>query len=268
MSQRLTVRDIAARKNGTPLVVLTCYTAPMARILDAHVDILLVGDSLGMVVYGMPSTQAVQLDMMINHGRAVASHAQHAFVVVDMPFGTYEKNKEQALESCKCVMKETGCHAVKLEGGCEMAPTIKHLVEQGIPVMGHVGLMPQRVSTPDGFRTKGRTQDEAEAILADAKAVADAGAFALVIEAVKEEVARHITAQIKIPTIGIGASSACDGQVLVIDDMLGMMERTPGFVKKYAKLSDAIAEAAKTYASEVKTRKFPSAEFCFPYKKN
>jgi 3-methyl-2-oxobutanoate hydroxymethyltransferase len=267
MSQRLTVRDIAARKNGTPLVVLTCYTAPMARLLDPHVDILLVGDSLGMVVYGMPSTQAVQLDMMINHGKAVAAQAKHAFVVVDLPFGTYETSKEQALASCRRVMSETGAGAIKLEGGRDTAPTIAYLVQQGVPVMGHVGLMPQRVSTPDGFRYQGRTPQEASAILADAKAVAEAGAFALVIEAVKEDVARHITAQINIPTIGIGASPACDGQVLVIDDMLGMFERTPSFVKRYEELTNFIEKAVKSYASEVKSRAFPSAEFCFPFKK-
>lgn len=268
MTKRLTVQGVVARKQATPLVVLTCYTAPMARILDPHVDILLVGDSLGMVVYGMQSTQAVTLDMMINHGRAVVQNSQQALVVVDMPFGTYEKNKEQALASCRRVMAETGCQSVKLEGGRDMAPTIKYLVQQGIPVMGHVGLLPQRVTSPDGFRYKGRTPDEAEAILADAKAVADAGAFALVIEAVKEDVARSITSHITIPTIGIGASSACDGQVLVIDDMLGMMARTPSFVKKYANMSAEIEKAVKAYSTEVKARSFPSAEFCFPYKKS
>ncbi len=268
MAKRLTVRDIVARKRQTPLVVLTCYTAPVARILDEHVDILLVGDSLGMVVYGMESTLPVTLEMMIAHGTAVAKSSSQALVVVDMPFGSYQASPEQAMENCARVMAETGCQAVKLEGGREMASTIRFLVERGIPVVGHVGLMPQRVHALGGYRYQGRNEDEAATILQDAQAVAAAGAFAMVIEGVKEEVARHVTEQAEIPTIGIGASSACDGQVLVVDDMLGMFERTPSFVKQYANLSAVIEKAVKTYALDVKSRKFPSAEHCFPFKKN
>jgi len=267
MPKRTTVSDIATRKGKTPIVVLTCYTAPMARILDPHVDILLVGDSLGMVLYGMENTQGVTLDMMIQHGKAVVKHSSKPLVIIDMPFGTYQSSKEQALDSCRRVMAETGAQAVKLEGGKEMAETIRFLTGQGIPVMGHVGLMPQRVKTPDGYRYQGRTDAEAAAILEDAKAVENVGAFALVIEAVKEDVARHITAQVKIPTIGIGASPACDGQVLVIDDMLGMSGHTPSFVKHYAHLSDAIEKAVKTYVEEVRNHTFPSVEYCFGGKK-
>jgi 3-methyl-2-oxobutanoate hydroxymethyltransferase len=266
MAKRLTIPDIAARKNATPMVILTCYTASMARILDPYVDILLVGDSLGMVLYGMKNTQGVTLDMMVNHGRAVVQHSAKALVVVDMPFGTY-RSKEQALASCQRVMAETGAQAVKLEGGVDMAETIRFLVGHGIAVMGHVGLLPQRVATPDGYRYQGRTDAEAAVILEDAKAVEKAGAFALVIEAVKEDVARGITQQVKIPTIGIGASPACDGQVLVVDDMLGLSTRTPSFVKHYAHLAGIIEHAAKTYAEEVRNRTFPGVEHCFGGKK-
>ena len=248
-------------------MALTCYTAPMARLLDPHVDILLVGDSLGMVLYGMENTLPVSLDMMINHGKAVVQHSEQALVIIDMPFGSYQASKEEAFDSCARVMAETGAQGVKLEGGREMADTIRFLTERGIPVMGHVGLMPQRVTTPDGYKYQGRTDAEAAAILEDAKAVAEAGAFAMVIEAVKEDVARHVTSQVKIPTIGIGASPACDGQVLVTEDMLGLSGHAPSFVKHYAQLADAIEQAAKAYAGEVKSRTFPSAEFCFPKKK-
>jgi len=268
MVKRLTVLDIAARKGGTPIVMLTCYTAPMAVILDKHVDILLVGDSLGMVVYGMDSTLPVTLDMMIQHGRAVAAKSARALVVIDMPFGSYQASHEQAFTSAARVMAETGAHAVKLEGGCEMADTIRFLVERGIPVMGHVGLMPQRVNAMGGYRYQGRNEGEAAAILEDAQAVANAGAFSMVMEGVKEDVARHITAQVKAPTIGIGASPACDGQVLVVDDMLGMGGYVPSFVKHYAHVGDVVEQAVKTYTEEVRNRTFPSAEYCFPYKKN
>ena len=268
MSKRLTTLDIAGRKNGTPLVVLTAYTAPMAAILDAHVDILLVGDSLGMVVYGFDSTLPVTLDMMINHGAAVARGSKKALVVVDMPFGSYQASPPQAFAACARVMAETGAQGVKLEGGAEMADTIGFLVERGIPVMGHVGLMPQRVHALGGYRYQGRDADDAAHILADAQSVEQAGAFAMVIEGVKEEVARHVTGQLRVPTIGIGASPACDGQVLVIDDMLGLGGGyIPGFVKRYAHLADAIEQAIKTYGEEVRNRTFPSAEFCYPLKK-
>jgi 3-methyl-2-oxobutanoate hydroxymethyltransferase len=269
MVKRLTVPDITARKGAVPLSVLTCYTAPMARILDAHVDMLLVGDSLGMVVYGMESTLSVTLEMMIRHGRAVVQHSARALVVVDMPFGTYQASKEQAFENCAKVMAETGCQAIKLEGGTEMAETIRFLVERGIPVVGHVGLMPQRVHTMGGYKYQGRNETEALIIVHDAQAVADAGACAMVIEGVKEEVARAVTAQVRVPTIGIGASPMCDGQVLVIDDMLGLSGAyVPGFVKHYAQLSEVVAQAVKTYTEEVRNRTFPSAEYCFPYKKS
>lgn len=267
-TKRLTALDIAARKGATPIVVLTCYTAPMAAILDPHVDILLVGDSLGMVLYGMDSTLPVSLELMLGHARAVTSVSSKALVVVDLPFGSYQASREDAFRTCARILAETGAHAVKLEGGKEMADTIRFLVERGIPVMGHVGLMPQRVNALGGYRYQGRNDGEATAILHDAQAVAEAGAFCMVIEGVREDVARHVTSQVKVPTIGIGASPACDGQVLVTEDMLGLTGHAPSFVKHYAHLSDAIGQAVKTYAEEVRNRTFPSAEYCFPFKKN
>ena len=267
MAKRISILDIASRKGKQPLVVLTCYTAPMARILDGIVDMLLVGDSLGNVIYGMDSTLPVTLEMMIRHGKAVVKSSSHALVVVDMPFGSYQQSKEQAFESCAQVMAQTGAGAIKLEGGQEMAETIRFLVERGIPVVGHVGLMPQHFNALGGYRYQGRTESEAALILENAQAVAAAGAFAVVMEGVKEDVARTVSAQLPIPTIGIGASSACDGQVLVIDDMLGITASTPSFVKHYAHLSESIQQAAKTYAEEVRNRTFPSAEYCFPFKK-
>ncbi len=267
MTKRLSIPDITACKGKTPVVVLTAYTAPVARLLDPHVDILLVGDSLGMVVYGKDSTLGVSLDNMIEHGRAVVSHSSQALVVVDMPFGTYQESPEQAFSSAAQVMAETGCHAVKLEGGVEMEETIRFLVERGIPVMGHVGLMPQRVHALGGYRYQGRNDSEAKAIQQDALAVEKAGAFAMVIEAVPEKVAASITKKLKCVTIGIGASLECDGQVLVIDDLLGITARTPGFVKRYADVSAIIDKAAAAYAADVRKRKFPGPEFCFPFKK-
>lgn len=260
---RISADTIRNRKNTTPIVVLTAYTAPVARILDNHVDILLVGDSLGMVVYGMVGTDSVTLDMMIAHARAVVNASQKALVVVDLPYGTYETSKEQALDSAKRVLQETGAQAVKLEGGRERAEIIAHLVSSGIAVMGHVGLMPQRAKELGGFKTQGKTPEQAEAILQDALAVEKAGAFALVIEATVEDVARHVTSKLSVPTIGIGASPACDGQVLVIDDMLGLTARAPKFVKKYASVASVIEEAARAYAAEVKTRAFPSEPYWF-----
>ncbi len=269
MVKRLTAVDIAARKGASPLVVLTSYTAPMASVLDSHVDILLVGDSLGMVVYGFDSTLPVTLDMMINHGAAVVRGSKRALVVVDMPFGSYQASKEEAFHACARVMAQTGAQAVKLEGGAEMAETIRFLVMRGIPVMGHVGLMPQRVNALGGYRYQGRSDSEAATILHDAQAVEQAGVFSMVMEGVKEEVARHVTGQLRVPTIGIGASPACDGQVLVIDDMLGFNSGyVPGFVKTYAHLAEAVEQAVKTYAEEVRNRTFPSAEYCYPLKKN
>ncbi len=254
---RLSIPDVTRRKGGIPLAVLTCYTAPMARLLDAHVDILLVGDSMGMVVYGMESTHGVTLEMMVGHARAVVKHSAKACVVVDMPFGSYQESPAQAFRNASRILIETGAQAVKLEGGMEMEETIAFLVARGIPVMGHVGLKPQHVLTTGGYKYQGRTQSDRSAILRDAKAVERAGAFAMVIEATEETLAREITKAVGIPTIGIGASAGCDGQVLVIDDLLGMLDYSPGFVKKYAELSPVISDAAKRYAADVRARKFP-----------
>ncbi|MBF0307152.1 MAG: 3-methyl-2-oxobutanoate hydroxymethyltransferase [Alphaproteobacteria bacterium] len=267
-TRRLTCRDIQARKGGQPVVCLTAYTATMARLLDPHVDILLVGDSLGMVIYGMETTLAVTLDMMIGHGRAVVRASRQACVVVDMPFGSYQESPAQAFRNAARVMAETGCAAVKLEGGRELADTIAFLTARGIPVMAHVGLKPQSVHVLGGFRAQGRDQDEAQAILADAHAVAEAGAFCIVVEGTVEPVARQLTTEVAAPTIGIGASPACDGQVLVTEDMLGLFnEFRPRFVKRYADLSTAVADAAQAYADEVRSRAFPGPEHCFGVKK-
>lgn len=263
-TKRLTTRDIRARKGGEPVVVLTAYSTPMARLLDPHVDILLVGDSLGMVLYGMDSTLGVTVDMMINHGRAVMRGSSRAMVVVDMPFGSYQESKEQAYRNAARILAETGCAAVKLEGGREMAETIAFLTSRGVPVMAHVGLMPQAVNTAGGFRAHGRSEDEAATIRADARAVAEAGAFAVVVEGTVEPVARALSAEIDIPTIGIGASNACDGQVLVAEDMLGLFnDFIPKFVKRYADLSPLISDAVARYAADVRTRAFPGPEHCF-----
>lgn len=263
-TKRLTTRDVRARKGGEPLVALTAYTTPMARLLDPHMDILLVGDSLGMVLYGMDSTLPVTLDMMINHGKAVMRGSSTAMVVVDLPFATYQENPAQAYRNAARVMAETGCAAVKLEGGAEMAETIEFLTHRGIPVMAHIGLMPQAVNTVGGFRAQGRDQDEASAIRADARAVSQAGAFCVVVEGTVEPVARALTAEIPVPTIGIGASPACDGQILVVDDVMGTFnDFTPKFVKRFADLSPMISQAAAAYATEVRARTFPDARHCF-----
>jgi len=263
-TKRLTIRDIRARKGAEPVVMLTAYTAPMARMLDAHVDVLLVGDSLGMVLYGMDTTLGVTLDMMINHGKAVMRGSQAALVIVDMPFASYQESPEQAFRNAARVMAETGCAGIKLEGGVEMAPTIRFLADRGIPVLAHIGLKPQLVNALGGFRAQGREEAEAAAIRADARAVDEAGAFAVVVEGTVEPVARALTAEISIPTIGIGASPACDGQVLVTEDILGLFGTfTPKFVKRYAELGTVVEEVAKTYAAEVKSRAFPGPEHCF-----
>lgn len=262
--QRVTVPEIRGRKGGTPVVCLTAYSAPVASLLDATVDLLLVGDSLGMVLYGMENTLAVTLDMMIAHGRAVAGRAKHACVVVDMPFGSYEEGPEQAFRNAARVMAETGCAAIKLEGGVAMAPTIGFLVERGIPVLAHIGLMPQSVHATGGFSARGRDPAGAEAVLADARAVDRAGAFAVVVEGTVEPVARRVTAEVAIPTIGIGASPACDGQILVTEDIVGLFsDFTPRFVKRYAELGEALGAAAAAYAEEVRNRTFPGLEHCF-----
>ena len=256
--KRISVPDIAGRKGGEPIVCLTAYDAPMAALLDPHCDVLLVGDSLGMAVHGLPNTVGVTLEMMILHGQAVMRGAKRAMVVVDMPFGSYEGGKEVAYANCVRVMKETGAQAVKLETSIEMAEIVAFLVKRGIPVMGHVGLRPQAILAEGGFKAKGRTESERDRVLAEAKAVAEAGAFCIVIEGVAESLAREITETIDAPTIGIGASAACDGQVLVVNDMLGMFDWTPKFVRKYADLRTEIDRAASAFASDVKTRRFPA----------
>lgn len=256
--KRITVPDIAGRKGGEPIVCLTAYDAPMAALLDPHCDVLLVGDSLGMAVHGLPNTVGVTLEMMILHGQAVMRGAKRAMVVVDMPFGSYEGGKEVAYANCVRVMKETGAQAVKLETSIEMAEIVAFLVKRGIPVMGHVGLRPQAILAEGGFKAKGRTESERDRVLAEAKAVAEAGAFCIVIEGVAESLAREITETIDAPTIGIGASAACDGQVLVVNDMLGMFDWTPKFVRKYADLRTEIDRAAAAFASDVKIRRFPA----------
>jgi 3-methyl-2-oxobutanoate hydroxymethyltransferase len=262
---RLTTKDIT--KSAAPIVCLTAYTAPVARLLDPHVDILLVGDSVGMVLYGYPDTLSVTLDMMVAHGGAVARSTQHALVVVDMPVGTYERSPEGALANARRIMNETGCAAVKLEGGENSAATVKHLVKNGVAVMGHVGLLPQSVKQMGGYKIQGRDEAGAQKLIADAKAIADAGAFSLVIEGTIEPVARAITAAVPIPTIGIGASPACDGQVLVINDVLGLTEKPPKFAKRFADLAPLIAKAAETYANDVRARRFPTAEHVYDKKK-
>lgn len=261
---RITTLELRARKGATPIVALTAYTTPVAKLLDPHCDLLLVGDSLGMVLYGMPSTLGVTLDMMIAHGAAVMRGAERACVIVDLPFGSYQESREAAFRSAARVMAETGCAGVKLEGGIEMAPTVAFLVERGIPVFGHVGLKPQSVHGHGGFRAQGRDAAAAERIHADAEAIARAGAFATVLEGTVEPVAREVTARLEIPVIGIGASPACDGQILVTDDMVGLFaEFTPKFVKRYAELGAAIAAAAEAYAADVRARRFPGPEHCF-----
>jgi 3-methyl-2-oxobutanoate hydroxymethyltransferase len=262
--KRTTAPSIRARKvdgkTEQPIVALTAYTMRMAQLLDEHCDLLLVGDSLGQVIYGLPSTIPVTLDMMIAHGAAVVRGSWHALVAVDMPFGSYEGSPEQAFDSCSAVMKETGCAAVKLEGGAAMADTVRFLTDRGIPVIGHVGLTPQAVNTLGGYGARGRGQAEADKILSDARAIADAGAFTIVLEGVMEELATRVAAEIAVPIIGIGASAECDGQILVTDDMLGLFERTPRFVKRYDNLAEQIGKAAEAYASEVRSRAFPSTD--------
>ncbi len=261
--RRISAPDLAARKGGEPVVALTAYTAPAARILDEHVDCLLVGDSLGMVVYGFETTLSVSLDMMINHGAAVARNARHACVIVDMPYGSCQESPERAYRNAARVMRETGCDGVKIEAGAALAGTLEFLVARGIPVMGHVGLMPQSVRAHGGFRVQGRETGAARAIVADARAVADAGAFAMVVESVLEPVAREITAAVAVPTIGIGASAACDGQVLVTEDAVGLFDDfTPRFVRRYADLGPQLGEAAAAYAADVRARRFPAPEHC------
>ncbi|WP_375421858.1 3-methyl-2-oxobutanoate hydroxymethyltransferase [uncultured Sphingomonas sp.] len=258
--KRLTIPAIRRQKGTTPLVMLTAYTVRTAQLLDPHCDLLLVGDSLGQVIYGLPSTVPVTLELMAAHGAAVVRGSYHAVVVIDMPFGSYEASPEKAFESAAWLLKQTGAAAVKLEGGAAMAPTVRFLSERGIPVMAHVGLTPQAVNMLGGYGARGRTAAEAEKIVADAVAVAEAGCFALVIEGVVEPIAIDITRAVACPTIGIGASAQCDGQVLVAEDMLGMFERTARFVKRFDDLAARITTAAETYAADVRSRAFPGAD--------
>jgi 3-methyl-2-oxobutanoate hydroxymethyltransferase len=258
-SARLTAPAIAARKRAEPIVILTAYTARMAELLDRHCDVLLVGDSLAQTIYGLPTTLPVTLDMMIAHGAAVVRGSRRAMVVVDMPFSSYEESPEQAFRSASRVMQETGAGAVKLEGGTIMAPTIAYLTARGIPVMAHVGLTPQSVNTLGGYKARGKGNAEFSGILDDAIAVDEAGAFSMVVEAVVEPLAASITNRVGCPTIGIGASSRCDGQVLVVDDMLGMFERNARFVKRFDNLASRIDSAAEAYAASVRQRHFPEA---------
>lgn len=262
--KRLTVPAIQRRKadgrTSEPLVMLTAYTARQAQLLDPHCDILLVGDSLGQVIYGLPSTLAVTLEMMIAHGAAVVRGSYHSVVVVDMPFGSYEASPQQAFASASRIMAETGCAAVKLEGGQAMAETVAFLSGRGIPVMAHVGLTPQAVNALGGYGARGRSPEEHTKIIADGQAVAQAGAFAVVLEGVVEPIAIDLTKALEIPVIGIGASAQCDGQVLVTDDMLGMFERVPRFVKRYGDIAGVISDTAAQYAAEVRERSFPGPE--------
>ena len=258
--KRLTVPRIRQRKGGEPLVMLTAYTVRMAQLLDPHCDMLLVGDSLGQVIYGLPHTVGVTMEMMALHGAAVVRGSYHAAVIVDMPFGSYEASAEQAFTNAAHLLKETGAAAVKLEGGRALAPTIEFLTQRGIPVMGHVGLTPQAVNILGGYGVRGKSDEEAKAIVEDSIAVAQAGAFSLVIEGVLESIAIEVTNKVACPTIGIGGSAQCDGQVLVTEDMLGMFERVPKFVKRYQDMAGVVEGAVKDYAGEVRSRSFPTTD--------
>ncbi len=258
--RRKTVPQLASRKGGEPIVSLTSYHAHTAAIVDKYADFILVGDSLGMVMHGMESTVGVPLDLMIMHGKAVVRGTQSAVIVVDMPFGTYEESPAMAFRNAAKIMKETQCQAVKLEGGARMAETIRYLVDRGIPVMAHIGLTPQSVNTMGGFKVQGRDEAAWAVHIADAQAVADAGAFAVVVEGVVEDLADKITAAVDIPTIGIGASVNCDGQILVLEDMLGLNPWTPKFVKVYGQLGPMIEDSVKRYAEDVKSRAFPTED--------
>lgn len=267
--RRLTVPAIRKRKaeiaqGGEPLVVLTAYTVRTAQLLDPHCDILLVGDSLGQVIYGLPSTVPVTLEMMAAHGAAVVRGSYHALVAIDMPFGSYEASPEQAFASAARLLKETGAAAVKLEGGAAMAPTVRFLSDRGIPVIGHVGLTPQAINNLGGYGARGRSEAEAARIVGDARAIDDAGAFAIVVEGVVEPIAVEVTRSVACPTIGIGASAQCDGQVLVTEDMLGLFERTPRFVKRFDDLAGRISAAVATYSADVRSRAFPGSEQVYP----
>lgn len=265
----ITIPDIRARKGGEPIVCLTAYTTPIARILDPVCDLILVGDTLGMVVHGMDTTVGVTLDMMILHGQAVMRGVERACVIVDLPFGSYKESPQVAYRAAVRVLAETGAQGVKLEGGAEMAETVAFLTARGISVMGHVGLTPQSIHAEGGFHAHGRSDEDAARVLADARAIAEAGAFSIVVEATMEPVARRVTESVPVPTIGIGASAACDGQILVIDDLTGLFsDFKPRFVKRYAEIGTTIGEAVRTYAEDVKARRFPGPENVYSPKKS
>ncbi|MBT5435845.1 MAG: 3-methyl-2-oxobutanoate hydroxymethyltransferase [Rhodospirillaceae bacterium] len=267
-TSRLATHELLGPKGGEPIVGLTAYTAPTARCLDRHVDFMLVGDSLAMVLYGMETTRNIDLETMIRHGRAVAQAAKNTIVVVDMPFGTYEHNRDKALTNAKRVMDETGCDAVKMEGGAGLAGTVEAAVKLGIPVMGHIGLMPQKVRSAGQFKSKGHSDSARRRILKDALAIAQAGAFAIVVEGVVETLAVEITKATPVSIIGIGASVACDGQILVTEDMTGMFDTfQPKFVKRYAELGKTMEEAVIAYADDVRARRFPGPEHTFKQRK-
>jgi 3-methyl-2-oxobutanoate hydroxymethyltransferase len=263
--KRQTIRDISAyKKSDKAMVCLTAYTAPVAKLADKHADLILVGDSLGMVIYGFDSTLPVTLDMMVAHGRAVVNATAQALITVDLPFGSYQESPAQAFQSAARLMAETGCQAIKLEGGMEMAETVSFLTARGVPVMGHIGLQPQSVHGMGGYRVTGRKEDERVKILNDARALTDAGAFAIVLECMDAALAAEVTAQVAVPTIGIGASAACDGQILVCDDMMGLSGGPlPRFVKSYADAGQVIDDAFACYAGEVRSRRFPSEEYTY-----
>lgn len=265
--KRLTVPAIRQRKGDTPLVMLTAYTVRMAQLLDRHCDILLVGDSLGQVIYGLPHTVAVTMEMMAAHGAAVVRGSYHAAVIVDMPFGSYEASPEQAFTNASRLLKDTGAAGIKVEGGKVLAPTVEFLTSRGIPVMAHVGLTPQAVNILGGYGVRGKSAEEAASIIEDAEAMAAAGAFAMVIEGVLEDIAIEITRRVPCPTIGIGASAQCDGQVLVTEDMLGLFERVPRFVKKFGAMADTVEVAVQQYADDVRNRSFPGPDQTYQPKK-
>lgn len=262
--KRITIPEIVAKKLKEPIVSLTAYTASIAQIMDPYVDLILVGDSLGMVIYGLDTTLAVTVEMMIEHGKAVMRGSKRACVMIDLPFASYQESPQQAFQTAARILQETGATAVKLEGGEEMAETVEFLTKRGIPVCGHVGLMPQSVQTMGGFKVAGKNDAQIQKVIQDSHAIANAGAFAIVLEGVVEPVAKMITEQLIIPTIGIGASPACDGQVLVCDDIFGTFQGfKPKFVKRYAQIGALMEDAVKAYATEVKNRQFPSSEYCF-----
>lgn len=269
MTRKSITQIIQNKGERTPLVCLTAYTAPMAQLLDPHCDVLLVGDSMAMVLYGMDSTLGADMEMMIRHGAAVVRASTQACVVVDMPFGSYQESREAAFRNAARLLKETGCAGVKLEGGTEMSKTVSYLAQRGIPVMGHIGLQPQSVHTLGGYQARGHEDSEAKKILKDGQDIAAAGAFSIVLEGIAEPLAAAITAAVPVPTIGIGASAACDGQILVTEDMLGLTAggKKPKFVKSYADLSPVMEESVKQYAQEVRRRKFPSADYVYAQRK-